>query len=133
AAHQAGVRARDARVRYHHVVVLAAPERDLVLEEAVLRGHRVDRFEQAKPRLMHRHRGRRRRRRGRNGTPLRRAAARGGGGGAGWFCASTIALSSSGESPKRIRESPNSPMIAISGTARFHQLKDNCRSPVPPK
>src|SRR4029077_3671603 len=71
AAHQAGVRARDARVRYHHVVVLAASQRNLVLEQAVLGGHRVNRLEQAKPRLMRRHRGRRRRRGSRNGTRLR--------------------------------------------------------------
>ena len=61
-----------------------------------------------------------------------RATARGGGGGAGLPCASTIALSSSVETPNRIRESPNSPKIAINGTPRFHQLKDNCWSPVPP-
>ena len=29
------------------------------------------------------------------------------------------------ETPKRIRDSPNSAMIAISGTTMFHQLNEN--------
>src|SRR6266851_64771 len=46
-------------------------------------------------------------------------------------CASTIAFNSSADTPNRIRDSPNSPISAISGTARFHQLNDSCLSPLP--
>ena len=52
--------------------------------------------------------------------------------GAAWLCASTIALRSSAATPKRIRESPNSPRIAISGTAAFHHENLICVRPVPP-